>query len=346
MFTCTHCGDINEDQTKVISLEETFAVKGEPTTIQSTVRVCGSCNEPVYDKELDSANLLRAYDVYRQKHCLMSPADIVSLRETYGLTQRGLSALLGMGEITIHRYENGSLPDEANNQLLRMLQTPWNMQRLLRERGDQLPRSQREKVMARVAQLVQEETPDKIVELAAGELVNKQPSEYTGFRRFSPEILMEMMVFCAEQTGSVFKTKINKLLWYSDFLHYRYFGASISGGQYIHLPHGPVVDQYEIFLNYLLQTQALSLEEVFFENGSGERLLAQRHYQESLLSPSAVKVIAVVCEHFKSVTSRQISEIAHAEEGYLQTKTGQPISYRYADRIKVDLISKLEIASE
>jgi DNA-binding transcriptional regulator YiaG len=71
----------------------------------------------------------------------MSPAEIVSLRETYGLTQRGLSNLLGMGEVTIHRYENGSIPDEANNQLLQMLQDPWNMQRLLKERGSQLPRS-------------------------------------------------------------------------------------------------------------------------------------------------------------------------------------------------------------
>jgi len=54
----------------------------------------------------------------------------------------------------------GSIPDEANNQLLRMLQDPWNMQRLLKERGSQLPRSQRDKVTVRVVELIREETPD------------------------------------------------------------------------------------------------------------------------------------------------------------------------------------------
>ena len=71
----------------------------------------------------------------------------------YGLTQRSLSILLGMGEITIHRYESGSIPDEAHNQLLIMMQNPWNMKQILMRRGDCIPVSQRKKVVAKLEKL-------------------------------------------------------------------------------------------------------------------------------------------------------------------------------------------------
>ncbi|MBC7528275.1 MAG: hypothetical protein H7308_12075 [Chthonomonadaceae bacterium] len=42
-------------------------------------------------------------------------------------------------------------------------------------------------------------------------------------------------------------------MWYADFLHYRYFGVSVSGTPYVHLPFEPCADQFNFFLNHLVE---------------------------------------------------------------------------------------------
>jgi putative zinc finger/helix-turn-helix YgiT family protein len=133
--------------------EETLPVKGEPVKIIVDVRICDICNGACYDQELDSASMLHAFDIYRKRHNLIFPSEIISLRTKYGLSQRGLAALLGWGEVTIHRYEQGSLPDEAHNQILYMLRFPENMVRLFEIYKDRLPPTSRGKLAAKLAQI-------------------------------------------------------------------------------------------------------------------------------------------------------------------------------------------------
>ena len=147
---------------------------------------------------------------------------------------------------------------------------------------------------------------------------------------------MDMMVFFAGNEGGVYKTKLNKLLWYTDFFHYRYFGVSVSGTPYIHLPYGPVADQYDFFLSCLIKEQRIKIQEVFFENVSGELLLTVPPVDQAF-SLSEMEVLKAVRAYFRAMTSKEISLLSHDEEGYLETKDGQTISYTYADKFKVDL---------
>jgi transcriptional regulator with XRE-family HTH domain len=84
----------------------------------------------------------------------MFPSELKAMREHYGLSQRSLAALLGWGEVTVHRYENGSLPDEAHNQLLHLLKYPENMLRIAQMNGERLPASARRKLFARLEELI------------------------------------------------------------------------------------------------------------------------------------------------------------------------------------------------
>src|ERR1700684_607030 len=110
---CEGCGPIGLHGTRIEKRQETYPVKGEDTSILADVRVCSKCGQDVFDKELDGGNLRKAYDIYRAAHGIITAEEIGLLREKYGLSQRGLGNLLGWGEVTIHRYENGSLPDES-----------------------------------------------------------------------------------------------------------------------------------------------------------------------------------------------------------------------------------------
>ena len=134
---CPNC----EEHTEVtLGVErEVYNVRGEPIEIEAEVVTCPKCDTKIFDEERDSRNLEKAYSHYRDKHNLLSPNEIRTIREKYGLSQRALSRLLGWGEITIHRYENGAIQDNAHDKLLRLIQDPQNMQKLLEASQNKLP---------------------------------------------------------------------------------------------------------------------------------------------------------------------------------------------------------------
>lgn len=335
-FVCATCGPVLS--TRVEEREEAYPVKGEDTAVRAQVRMCAECGEDIYDRELDAANLRLAYDAYRRNHGIITPDEIRVVRENYGLSQRGLGALLGWGEITIHRYEQGSMPDEAHNLVLCFIQDPLNMQRMEREKGHRLSAAARRRLADRLDELFNKQVPERVMELLARSTSRKKPSIYTGFREFMPSALMEMIVFYAAQPGGVLKTKLNKLLWYADFLHYRRYSVSISGATYVHLPYGPVPDQYELYLSSMYaEGSLLHTEKDFGSNIVGENLEAARAPTLDTLPATAPTVLEATYARFADVSSKEISRISHDEEGYINTQQGEPISYKYAETLKVDV---------
>ena len=65
------------------------------------------------------------------------------------------------------------------------------------------------------------------------------PDEYRGFRKPVLEKIGRMVAFFSK-TVAPFTTKMNKLLFYADFLHYSKKGYGISGLSYIAIDYGPV----------------------------------------------------------------------------------------------------------
>lgn len=357
-YICEKCGLVDESMTRVVDRPETYDVKGESIPVIAKVRVCKSCGEEISDELLDDVTLQTVYDVYRSKHKIIFPAEIRALRETYGLSQRGLGALLGWGPITIHRYESGSLPDESHNQVLRLLQDPFNVARVFVENKDALDKTTYNKIFNRLNTILSEKAPSKVAEvLSQGSYLMQGPplkkaSIYTGFRSFQPEILMEMMMFFAAKAGGVLKTKLNKLLWYADFVHYKHYTLSISGATYRHLQYGPVPENYESFLSALYSTDALTIEErELGTNKEGEPmvgiwLFATREPKLSDIARSGIRVLEEVQVYFQNIGSKRISDLSHTEEGYIATKHKEAISYAYADVLKVDPVSKPRSVSQ
>ena len=69
--------------------------------------------------EYDDDNLRKAYAEYRTRHGLLQPHEIKAIREKYGISQVNFARIIGVEDKTITRYENGSLQDEAINNLIR-----------------------------------------------------------------------------------------------------------------------------------------------------------------------------------------------------------------------------------
>lgn len=136
MMYCPICDREVESVVRVVS--ETYPVKGEEVTIDAHVRFCVHCDEELWDEELDAQNLLDAFAAYRRKHSLLQPAEIRATREKYGLSQTAFARVLGFGDKTITRYENGSIADAAQKNLIYLAQEPRNFKTLLEKNQDRI----------------------------------------------------------------------------------------------------------------------------------------------------------------------------------------------------------------
>ncbi|HEY3282616.1 MAG TPA: type II TA system antitoxin MqsA family protein [Armatimonadota bacterium] len=333
-LVCDKCGLVNE--THVEERQETLRVKGEEITHRIRLRICDTCGAEVYDEELDTVSQAAAFNEYRRRHDIPGPEELRSLREAYGLSQRDAAAILGFGEVSFHRYENGSVPDKAHANLLRDLRDPWEVLKLLLGSGDALPETRSADVEARVRQRAWENTPAKVRQVLDVATQRRRDDPYTGNRKFCAELLREMMVFFVHRLRGSYKTKVNKLLFYSDFLHFRHFGVSISGATYVHLTFGPVPDQYE---DYLFQLEAfdeaLERREVMLQTGDVvEQLVATRAATMDLFSSTAERVLESVAAHFEGMTSKQVVELSHEEPAYQETTPKERIPYTFAAQLR------------
>lgn len=189
---CPECE--HKSTRRVEHREETHRVRGETIVVAADVAVCNHCNRVVADLDLDSQTIGSIYDEYRRRHGMIGPQHVKTLRERYGLSQRGLSRLLGWEDGVIRRYENGALADAEHDTLLQSLQDDQAMYHFTEEHQDRL--SPWERHRARQA-LVQQIRDTGLAEIRNGlELImNAHAPLERGFKEFDLERLGQMVVY-------------------------------------------------------------------------------------------------------------------------------------------------------
>ena len=328
---CDVCG--KEVETKVIERKETFDVCGEDIEVDAKVLVCAECGEEFFSEELDNAALLSAYNEYRRRHKLLFPDEIQKIREPYGLSQRSFAKLLNWGDKTICRYENGSIQDKVHNSLLLFLREPENMRTYLTENEVALNSRQRDQLLQTVDKLEQNEeyrANRRLFDM----FFARKPCEENGFRTFDYEKFCAMVLFFANSNKELLKTKLMKLLNYSDMIFYKENGISISGVQYAHLPYGPVPENFDILLGTMAADHIAHIEIVYDNGYEKNQVIPEEGIPEGVLSKEEFAVLTRVNNKFKKYGSVDISNYSHKEKGYKETHKGEIISYAYAKDIE------------
>lgn len=327
-----------EREIKIGLKKETLAINNELMEIEARVEYCATCKEFFADVEAEEKNIQKAYRAYRQTHDLLQPEEIREIRERYGISQRAFSRLLGWGEITLHRYESGALQDEAHNNELLLMKDPDNF-RLLFERGqDKLAPHLVRQIEKRLVELSSEKHQDWFKKYLESFFDFARIDIYSGFKHFDLEKFESAIMFFARHPDGVLKTKLNKLVWYFDFLCFKKLGVSATGTIYIHLPYGPVPKNYNFFLHKSVSEEALLMEEKIFDKARdiiGEIYLAAEEPDLSFLTVEERQCLEQVDKHFQNLNAAEISRYSHEEAGYQNTKDGDMISYEWAKDLKI-----------
>jgi len=334
---CPNCEDLTDVELKIE--KEVYNVRGEPIEIEAEITICQKCGENIFDEERDSRNLEKAYSQYREKHNLLPPDEIRTIREKYGLSQRALSRLLGWGEITIHRYENGAIQDNVHDSTLRLIEDPQNMQKFLEANRNKLPSHTVVRLDKRIAGFLQEDE-EQAFQSSFERLVSHQKVDLTsGFKVYDLEKLKNMIIYLVKRLDGVLKTKLNKLIWYCDFLYFKENSVSITGAQYVRITLGQVPDHYELIFANMIHEGFLSESEIPYKTRDGEKIgeeyTALIEPDESLFSEKETQIMDFIADTFREDTSTSMKEKAHREAAYKQCKDGDIISYEYAKKLSL-----------
>lgn len=292
--------------------KHTFSVKEEPHVyrfrgrdieIERRFAFCNCCGSPMDIEGLENETMSHVARIYAEKYG-MTASQLQSVRKQYQLGVRPFAKLLGIGSASVTRYESGSLPQVSHLELYKQLrQHSYMIMEYFNRNKDLLsPREQ------------------KMTELA---LEAWQDTEYS-FQ--TDEQIIESIYKPFEATD---------MAGYSDFLYFKRQRVPISGATYVKYPYGPVPKDHDLAFAHLQQMKVIEIDEQTNEEGwSLMTVKAFEPFDESLFSEDELETMREIEACFKDFGSRKISEYAHHEQGWVETGDKEPISYKYAEKLR------------
>lgn len=147
-------------------------------------------------------------------------------------------------------------------------------------------------------------------------------------QEYEPEKLQELIVYVSDRSAGdryFGKTKLNKILFFSDFKAFRTRGRSITGAAYQRLPQGPCPHQ--------LLPAIGALGEAIFERqeptyaGVQKRLVPTRGANLSIFEAEEIAIVDQVLEELRPLTNTQVSDLSHETMSWRLTEDYSEIPY-------------------
>ncbi len=321
---CPMCGV--EGRVELVERERSVEVRGESFRVREQTYECGACREAFQTPGLVGA-LSQAYAQYRQRHNLLSPEKIREWRNELGLKQSEFAALLGWSTATVSRYENGALQDDAHDRALRAAMTADGLTAIL-DAGLDLSDEVKAKAKRHLAHYVHSgESLEHAIRERVGDLAG-HTIQWT-------KTLEALAYFC--QQDSVPRTKLNKLLFYADFLLQKTRGRMLTGLPYVRMQYGPMPCGSELVYSALQGLGVLDIEAIEKEDFVAYLHRSKRSARLDVFDQTELACLTYVQEHFRGWSAKAVSDYSHKEKAWLQTPQGEPIDLKFAQSLNLSL---------
>ncbi len=296
--------------------------------------VCEITEKEFATPEASDLTLKQLYNQYREKNNILFPEQIKKLREQYGLTPVKMSEVLGFGENVYRQYEKGEIPSKSNSKTLNLIKHPKNFIELTESSNifSELDILEFKKIGANIERKSKEELVKRFLRNYTEEI-----DQFTGYAQRSYRKFANMVIFFLNENDRAFTTRLNKYLFYSDFISYKYSGSSISGFTYCAIDKGPVPDNYKILFSELWQEDYIMNIEQKTGNEEYERFVPAKEFDEAMFTEEEKNVMKWVSSNFKFKKTEEIIDLSHKEQGWLDNIANKDsISYqRYAPLLNI-----------
>lgn len=292
--------------------------------------LCEDTKEQFTDDELDNINIAQVHNQYREKYGIPFPEEIIKIREKYDVSASKMAEILGFGSNTYRLYETGEMPSVSNGRLILSISQPEEFIRQVEASSHILSAKEVIKYTETAKQLEAKEKSDYWEKLFGEQIFQfEKPNEYSGYKKTDFEKVSQVIAYFNDRI-ELFKTKLNKLLFYADFIMYQRTGHSLTGIKYRAIPYGPVPAEYEKLYLKLQDDQKINIVEVAFENGNfGEIIKSNQIAELDSFSETEIKALEDIINRFKGLTTKQVVDISHTEIAWIENKDERKvISYQ------------------
>lgn len=265
--------------------------------------------------ESDGVWCRQMHQQYCLKYGIPFTDEIIALRERYGLSAQKMSLILGFGENQWRKYEQEEVPSVSNGRVIRSAMNPKVMLDFVESAKGVLTDKEYEAAKAKVQAVIERREDWRIEEYETKRVFAYGRGVENGFGQVSLRRLKNVMLFVLEHCGEVWTTKMNKLLFYIDFMSYRERGIAITGLSYRAIDFGPVPERWERVYS---QFDEIRQEVRAVGEYEGNVLKASARADETLFDEDELQIMAQVCERLGKCSSRQVSELSHQEKAWLE----------------------------
>ena len=250
---------------------------------------------------------------YREKHGIPYTDEIIALRERYGVSATKMSQILGFGTNQYRLYEMGEVPSESNGKMIRSAMNPKVFLDLVQSSRNLLTEKDLAKITARVEGVIASSNNWQNEQWEAARVFRTGRGFVNGFAPQSLGRLKNLLLYVLEQMGETFQTKMNKVLFYIDFLSYRERGMAISGLVYQALEFGPVPQRWDRVYSAFDEVEQ---QERLVQGQECLALLSGGVADMSCFSAAEIAIINQVCTKMKDLSSRAASKMSHEEPSW------------------------------
>lgn len=312
--------------------------KGIKVNTFENVAICNECNEDLYVNEIENENNERIFKIYRKIANIITPQDIVNLRNKYDISQRELTAILGFGKMTINRYERGGLPSKSQSDYIRLLIDNEiefvNRVKAAYEKNEISEKTYKKIVSNDVEKAIsKKEVQDNIRKYLNVEL-NRDPDIYNGYKSLDLDKIENIISYIASKVKNLTITSLNKYLWYIDMLSFNQRSVAITGLTYQNQKFGPTIINKRYDEISLLDDK-YQREDFETINGNVTEIISKDNFDLNKISDSEKKIIDSVIKLLKNKKVTEISEMSHKEDGWRKTERLEQISFEYAMNLKL-----------
>ena len=154
----------------------------------------------------------------------------------------------------------------------------------------------------------------------------------------SREKLIEAIIYFARNAKNLGKTKLLKLLYFLDFIHFRQTGKSVTGLDYYAWDMGPVPSDlwYELAEETLPPdlAQAISIQPVpLSSSGEMHTVKARRKFNPVHFTPRERRIMEQLADVFRDATAKEMVEVSH-----LRNQPWDRTIREKGDRRKIDYL--------
>jgi uncharacterized phage-associated protein len=146
--------------------------------------------------------------------------------------------------------------------------------------------------------------------------------------RVNPRKLRQLIIFFAHHQAiqQLSRTKLFKLLYFTDVTHIRTVGESITGAEYRKFPFGPVPTQGDYILKELQKQRLISQKRIRLPNtGFMRQFIALQEPDMAIFTPQERKTIQQVIQEYGKDTASVLSWKSHQEYAWLFARERMPL---------------------